>query len=161
MKFCSISSGSSGNCIYAGSDTTSVLVDAGISGARIERGLNEIDMTTKDMDGILVTHEHSDHIKGIGVLARRYGLPIYATKGTIDYIKESTSIGKIPTDLLHVICADMDFEIGDLRIHPFRIYQTWAALTIILWIISGIWMSCCSNRTTTCICWRPGGILII
>ena len=52
MKFCSISSGSSGNCIYAGSDTTSVLVDAGISGARIERGLNEIDMTTKDMDGI-------------------------------------------------------------------------------------------------------------
>ena len=99
MKFCSISIGSSGNCIYAGSDTTSVLVDAGISGARIERGLNEIDMTTKDMDGILVTHEHS----------------------TIDYIKGSTSIGKIPTDLLHVICADMDFEIGDLRIHPFRI----------------------------------------
>lgn len=121
MKFCSISSGSSGNCIYAGSDTTSVLVDAGISGARIERGLNAIDMTTKDMDGILVTHEHSDHIKGIGVLARRYGLPIYATKGTIDYIKGSTSIGKIPTDLLHVICADMDFEIGDLRIHPFAI----------------------------------------
>ena len=64
MKFCSICSGSSGNCIYVGSDNTSVLVDVGVSGIRVERGLNEIDMTTKDVDGILVTHEHSDHVKG-------------------------------------------------------------------------------------------------
>ena len=81
MKLCSISSGSSGNCIYAGTGSASILVDAGISGIRIEKGLNSIELTTKDMDAILVTHEHSDHIKGLGILARRYGIPVYATQG--------------------------------------------------------------------------------
>ena len=68
MKLCSIASGSSGNCIFAGSDTTSILVDAGISGKRVENGLNTIGHTGKDLDGVLITHEHSDHIKGLGVL---------------------------------------------------------------------------------------------
>ena len=72
MNLCSIASGSSGNCIYVGSDKTSVLVDAGISGKRIEQGLNSIERTTKDCDAILITHEHSDHVKGLGVLARKY-----------------------------------------------------------------------------------------
>lgn len=121
MRFCSICSGSSGNCIYIGSSNTSVLIDAGISGIRIERGLNEIDMTTKDMDGILVTHEHSDHVKGLGVLARRYGIPIYATQGTLTEIKKSTSIGKIPKDLLRPVKSDEAFEIGDLCIVPFAV----------------------------------------
>ena len=60
MRLCSIASGSSGNCICVGSKKTTVLIDTGISGKRIEAGLNEIDMTTRDMDGILITHEHSD-----------------------------------------------------------------------------------------------------
>ena len=96
MKFCSIASGSSGNCIYAGSSSSAVLVDAGISGKRIEAGLNEIGQTTKDLSGILVTHEHSDHIKGLGVLARRYEIPIYATKGTAGALRRMTQVGKIP-----------------------------------------------------------------
>ena len=58
MRFCSIASGSSGNCIYVGTEDTHLLVDAGISGKRIEQGLNELELSTKDMDGILVTHEH-------------------------------------------------------------------------------------------------------
>ena len=90
MELCSIASGSSGNCIYAGADHCHVLVDAGISGKRIEAGLNEIGLKTAEMDGILVTHEHSDHIKSLGVLARKYGLPMYATQGTIDAIKAYT-----------------------------------------------------------------------
>lgn len=94
MELCSIASGSSGNCIYAGTDHCHVLVDAGISGKRIEAGLNEIGLKTAEMDGILVTHEHSDHIKSLGVLARKYGLPMYATQGTIDAIKEKSAIGK-------------------------------------------------------------------
>lgn len=71
MRFCSIASGSSGNCIYVGTEDTHLLVDAGISGKRIEQGLNELELSTKDMDGILVTHEHVDHVKGLGVLARK------------------------------------------------------------------------------------------
>ena len=62
MRFCSIASGSSGNCIYVGTQETHLLIDAGISGKRIEKGLNELDLTGKDIDGILITHEHSDHI---------------------------------------------------------------------------------------------------
>ena len=71
MRLCSIASGSSGNCIYVGSDTTSLLVDVGISGKKIEEGLRSIDRTTGDCDGILLTHEHSDHIKGLGVISRK------------------------------------------------------------------------------------------
>ena len=75
MRLCSIASGSSGNCIYVGSDNTHLLVDVGISGKRVEQGLNELDLTGKDIDGILITHEHSDHIKGLGVMARKYQIP--------------------------------------------------------------------------------------
>ncbi len=121
MKFCSIASGSSGNCIYAGSSESSVLIDTGISGKRVEQGLNSIDMTLSDVDGILVTHEHSDHIKGLGVLARRYHLPIYATEGTISAMKKMTTLGKIPNDLYHPIIPDQEFRIGDLEIEPFSI----------------------------------------
>ena len=67
MRFCSIASGSSGNCIYVGSENTHVLVDTGISGKKMEAGLNSLDLTGRDLDGILITHEHSDHIKGLGV----------------------------------------------------------------------------------------------
>ena len=60
MRFCSIASGSSGNCIYVGSDNTHVLVDIGISGKKMETGLNSLELTGRDLDGILITHEHSD-----------------------------------------------------------------------------------------------------
>ena len=76
MRLCSIASGSSGNCIYVGSDNAHLLVDVGISGKRVEQGLNELDLTGKDIDGILITHEHSDHIKGLGVIARKHHIPI-------------------------------------------------------------------------------------
>lgn len=123
MKLCSITSGSSGNCICVGSDNTTLLIDAGISGKRIECGLNSIDMTTKDVDGILITHEHSDHIKGLGVLARKYGIPIYTTEGTKEAILSNPSVGKISEDLFCCICADYPFCIGDLEVAPFSIYH--------------------------------------
>ena len=121
MNLCSIASGSSGNCIYVGSDHTSLLVDVGISGKRIEEGLRTIDRTTKDCDGILITHEHSDHIKGLGVVSRKYKIPIYCTEGTRNRLQGMASLGKMPEGLYHVIKADEGFSIGDLDIHPFQI----------------------------------------
>lgn len=121
MKLCSIASGSSGNCIFAGSDSTSVLIDAGISGKRVENGLNTIGFTGRDLDGILITHEHSDHIKGLGVLARKLHLPIYATVGTIDAILGCSSLGKFPDSIFREVRADEAFKIGDLNIDPFTI----------------------------------------
>lgn len=121
MRLCSIASGSSGNCIYVGSDATHLLVDVGISGKRTESGLNELELTGRDIDGILVTHEHSDHIQGLGVIARKYGIPIYATAGTIAAMKSCSSLGKLDTDLFYEIKEDSKFTIKDLVINPMRI----------------------------------------
>ena len=121
MQLCTITSGSSGNCVYVGSDNTHILVDAGISGKRIEEGLNSIGLKTCDLSGILITHEHSDHIAGLGVLARRYGLKMYGTRGTVEAIKGISSLGNIPSGLFEVIEADKQFAINDLKINPVKI----------------------------------------
>ncbi|MDO4311914.1 MAG: MBL fold metallo-hydrolase [Eubacteriales bacterium] len=121
MRLCSIASGSSGNCIYAGSDQTHLLVDTGISKKKIEEGLRELDVKGEELSGILVTHEHSDHIQGLGVFSRRYGIPIYATRGTIEGIKSCRSLGALQNDLLHEIEVDHVFTLGDIEIHPFAI----------------------------------------
>lgn len=121
MRFCSISSGSSGNCIYVGSENTHILVDAGISGKRIEVGLNELGLTTSDLNGILVTHEHTDHIASIGVISRKYGIPIYATKGTIEGIVNAKNMGVIDPSLFNVVNGDDSFQIDELLINTIRV----------------------------------------
>lgn len=119
MKLCSLSSGSSGNCTYVGSGHANILVDAGISGKRIEYGLNCIEIKPADLEGILVTHEHSDHIQGIGVMARRYHTPIYGTKETLQAICRIKSIGEIPAELLRPVLPDEGFYINDIYVEPF------------------------------------------
>ena len=121
MRFCSIASGSSGNCIYVGSDNTHVLVDIGISGKKMETGLNSLELTGRDLDGILITHEHSDHIKGLGVISRKYGIPIYATAGTVDAMVRTNALGKIPEGIFHEIQENEPFMINDLKVNPFTI----------------------------------------
>ena len=120
MRVCSIASGSSGNCIYVGSDNTHILIDCGISGKRIVSGLNDLGLDVKDIDAVLVTHEHSDHIKGLGVISRKYGLPVYTSPNTFKAALKAPGIGAVDAALLHEIRADSDFEIGDLKIHPFH-----------------------------------------
>ena len=120
MELCSIASGSSGNCIYVGTDATHLLVDVGISGKKTEGGLNSIGQSLMNIDGILITHEHSDHICGLGVLSRKYHIPIYATCGTIDAIKMSSSVGKIEDELFVPIKADESFRIKDITVEPMR-----------------------------------------
>ncbi len=121
MRMCSIASGSSGNCIYIGSQSHHILIDAGISGKRVEAGLKSLGLSGQDLDGILITHEHSDHIRGLGVLARKYEIPIYATPGTIAGILEAGSLGQVDESLFVKIRADVPFSIGDLDVSPFRI----------------------------------------
>ena len=121
MRFCAFASGSSGNCTYAGSESTHILIDAGISGKRIEEGLNVTGLTGRDIRAILITHEHSDHICGLGVISRKYGIPIYATEKTIEAIKRDRSLGSIDEGLFNPVSADKKFMIGDLSINPMRI----------------------------------------
>ena len=121
MELFSIASGSSGNCICVGNDKNHVMIDVGISGKRIEEGMNHYDLTTADCDGILITHEHSDHVGGLGVISRKYGLPIYTTEGTMEAILRCRSLGRIDRELFHVIEPDRDFSVGELNVHPFRV----------------------------------------
>lgn len=121
MRMCSIASGSSGNCIYVGSDHTHLLVDTGISKKRIDAGLKELEIKGEELSGILVTHEHSDHIQGLGVFSRKYEIPIYASPGTIEGIKSYSGLGKMPEGLLHPIQIDQKFSLGDITIDPFAI----------------------------------------
>lgn len=120
MRLCSIASGSSGNCIYAGSDTTHILIDAGISGKRIEEGVSSLGLKLSEIDGIFITHEHSDHISGLGVVSRKYGIPIYATKGTIEAIRKIPSLGRIDDSLFCCIAPDEKFIIKDIIMYPMR-----------------------------------------
>ncbi len=121
MRLCSIASGSSGNCIYAGSDATHILVDVGISGKRVEMGLAKLGIAGSELDGILITHEHADHVSGLGVIARKYGVPIYATRGTINALRRMNGTGKLEDDLFHEIHEDEKFTIKDLVIAPMQI----------------------------------------
>lgn len=121
MRLCSIASGSSGNCIYVGSEATHLLIDTGISGKRVEQGLKELELSPRDLDGILITHEHADHISGLGVLARKYELPIYATEGTIRAMLEGGSLGKVEEELFHPVKEDEKLILKDLTINPMRI----------------------------------------
>ena len=161
MRMCSIASGSSGNCIYVGSDDTHLLIDTGISKKRIEEGLKKLEIKGDELDGILITHEHSDHIQGLGVFSRKYEVPVYATPGTIEGIRGCSSLGRIPEGLLHPIHTDSPFILGDVTVNPFAIshdanepsgyrlecrgksvavaQQIWENTTSIPWSISRIW----------------------
>jgi phosphoribosyl 1,2-cyclic phosphodiesterase len=119
MDLCSIASGSSGNCTFVGSEHTKLLVDAGVSGKKIENGLNCIEVSPEDIQGILITHEHADHIQGLGVLARRYHTHIYGTAETINSILKMNSIGRISEELLHYVVPDQSFQINDITVEPF------------------------------------------
>lgn len=121
MRLCSIASGSSGNCIYVGDDHTHLLVDTGISKKRIDQGLTTLGIKGEEVDGILITHEHIDHIQGLGVYSRKYQVPIYATRGTIAGIRACRSLGKLPEGLLHEVDVDRRFTVGTLDITPFSI----------------------------------------
>lgn len=121
MRICSIASGSSGNCIYAGDENTHLLVYTGISKKRVEEGLLSLGIKGEELSGILITHEHIDHIQGLGVFSRKYEIPVYATKGTIEGIKGTASLGKIPEGLLKEIVIDEKFRLGGMEILPFAI----------------------------------------
>lgn len=121
MQFGTIASGSSGNCLYAGNDNDHILIDAGISGKRICYGLNSFGVNPENIEGVLVTHEHIDHIAGLGVIMRKYKCNVYATEGTINGIMRSRSLGKLPEGCFVAVNPGEKFNIGSIEVEPFRI----------------------------------------
>ena len=119
MRFCSLASGSSGNCEYVGNSNTNMLIDAGISTKRIVSSLDHIGVRPEELDGIVITHEHSDHIMGLPVFEGKYNIPLYATALTLEGIERYDKKKKIDISLFNEISADDIFSIGDMYVTPF------------------------------------------
>jgi len=119
LHFSVLSSGSTGNAIYVETDEHSFLVDAGFSGRQMEALFQKIDRKIENLDGILVTHEHSDHIKGVGVLARKYHLPVFANQKT--WSAMDGLIGEITTDQKFTFDMETVKSFGGLNIESFGV----------------------------------------
>ncbi|GAB6168787.1 MBL fold metallo-hydrolase [Clostridium carnis] len=119
MKFCSLYSGSSGNSIFIASKEAKILIDAGLPGKKIDEALKSIGENPSEINGIFITHEHSDHIKGVGVLSRKYDIPIYANANT--WAVMENSIGKIKEHNIKIMDRRSTLEINDLDVTSFNI----------------------------------------
>lgn len=115
--FLSLISGSSGNASLIKNENTTILIDCGLSAKRLCELLKNIDVDPADIDALLITHEHSDHITGAGVMSRRFDIPLYATENT----HQAMNIGPIKDYNTKIISPDMQFEIGKFTIKPFCI----------------------------------------
>jgi len=117
-RVCPLFSGSSGNCIYIGSGTGGLLIDAGVSAKRIEQSLFDRDIDPRSVSAVFITHEHSDHIQGISILAKRYGMKIYASNGTLS---DMAAHDKLPAGAdIHPLTADDCVCEQELYIRPFK-----------------------------------------
>lgn len=118
MRFCPLYSGSSGNALLVLADGAAILVDAGLPGRVVAEALAAAGVAPEQLSGILVTHEHSDHVKGVGILARRYRLPVYANAGT--WRGMLPLIGEIPPAQVRVFETERDFYLGGVNVLPYK-----------------------------------------
>ncbi len=119
FDFCSLYSGSSGNSLFVETPNTRLLVDAGVSSRKIETALKSIDIDPSTIDGILVTHEHSDHVQGLGTLSRKFDLPVFVNQETLDAMPKQKD--KIPEKNIKTFKVNDKFSINDLDIKSFSI----------------------------------------
>lgn len=119
LRFSVLASGSTGNAFYIESEQQKLLVDAGLSGKKLTELFQKIQVDPSDLSGILVTHEHSDHIKGLGIFARKYNLPIYANEKTWKAMDKS--IGKISVDQRFLFQMEEVKTFGDMDVESFGV----------------------------------------
>ena len=119
LRYSILASGSTGNVTYLETDQHRILIDAGLSGKKIEGLMAKIDRSLDDVEAIFVTHEHSDHCHGVGVLARRYGMAVYANRGTWQAM--ANKVGTIPEDQQFIFNPNSVQTLGDLDIESFAV----------------------------------------
>lgn len=117
LKCCSLYSGSTGNSFFVQTEDTQLLIDAGVSCKKIETALDSFNVSLKSIDAILITHEHVDHTKSIGMLSRKYNIPIYANPKTWNVLLANNS--KLQNSNITLFNNNESFELNDLRIFPF------------------------------------------
>ena len=133
FKYSILASGSSGNSFYLETPKKKILVDAGLSGKKITGLLAEIDRKPEDLDAILITHEHSDHIHGVGVLARKYGMDLYANEATWKAMEGSKYLGKVDDSQKHLFEMGKTLTFGDLDVESFGVSHDAAAPQFYRW----------------------------
>lgn len=119
MKIYPIRSGSRGNAILIYTEKTKILVDCGVSGKIAENGIKKIGIDPSGISAVLVTHEHNDHISGVGVMMRRYNIPVYANEKT--WRAMESSLGKIKEENKKIFINKTGFKIGDIEANSFEI----------------------------------------
>lgn len=119
FKFCSLYSGSSGNSLLVQTPNTKLLVDAGVSCKKIENALLDIDIDPSSLDGILITHEHTDHVQGLGTFSKKFHLPVFVNQETLDAMPKQRD--KLDSNCIKTFKVADKFSIGDLDIKPFSI----------------------------------------
>ena len=119
LNFTSLYSGSSGNCLFVETQNTKILIDAGVSLRKIEKGLESINVEPSDLNAVIITHEHTDHIQSLGNLSKKFDLPVFATSSTFDAMPKQTE--KISDTNKKSININEKFSIGDIEILPFQI----------------------------------------
>lgn len=119
MDILSLRSGSRGNASLVSGGNTKLLVDCGVSGKSVTSALADVDVYPEDISAIAVTHEHIDHIAGIGVMMRRYHIPVWANAAT--WAAMESQVGKIDKSLVNIFDNDSSFEIGEIGVKPFSI----------------------------------------
>lgn len=119
FEFCNLYSGSSGNCSFVGTDNVNILIDCGESQKKITTALESIGKNISNIDAIVITHEHSDHIKNLGAISKKYNIPVYANEKTFTNMPEQTKL--INEENKKIFKTNDYFEIGDLKFHPFHI----------------------------------------
>jgi len=117
VSVCMLASGSKGNCIYIAAGDKAILVDAGLSGRELERRMRQRNLRPENLQAIIISHEHMDHIRGVGVLARRYNLPVFMSNETA--CVALSSLGRLPQRC--PFKAGRPFDLPPFSIHPFPI----------------------------------------
>lgn len=119
MKLYTIASGSSGNCVCIQTENTCVLVDAGVTAKRVESGLAALGLGLSQLDAILITHEHIDHVRGIEVLTKKYPIPVYGTKETLQEYCHCVKQAERLEQLMHYVKPGERFFIKDIVADTF------------------------------------------
>lgn len=139
--FCPLASGSKGNCLYFGTKKTKILLDAGISAKLTRERLEEIDVDLEEIEAIIITHDHADHIAGLKTLAFRYSIPVLANAETAKGIYET--LRECPQ--FKIFTTGETFRFGDIEIHPFSIQHDTADPVAFTLKTEGIKVGVCTD----------------
>lgn len=118
MKYCAIASGSNGNCYYIADGEDAVLVDVGINTKHVELRMANLGISPTSVKAIFITHEHTDHIRGLSVFCKRYQIPVYSTAGTYQ-----GSRLHLPNHLVNIILPNAKIQVGRLSVYGIPKYH--------------------------------------